>query len=128
MPYAWSIASCSMGSLLSGLFLDLAFPSTLLLWIHWTRSLRILIGGLWFPFYLGCPPLNSGIACLAYLNPGIACLAFQSSDCLDALWASLSGVQSSMTFVRLNVIGCCWGGMFSCPASTHWLIDCALAH
>ena len=53
------------------------------------------------------PQLNSGIACLAYLNPGIACLASQSSDWLGALWASLSGVQSSMTFVRLNVIGHC---------------------
>ena len=57
------------------------------------------------------------------MNPGIACLASQSSDWLDALWASLSGVQSSMTFVRLNVIGCCWGGTFNCPASTHWLIN-----
>ena len=74
------------------------------------------------------PPSNSGMACLAYLNPGIACLASQSSDWLDALWASLSGVQSSVTFVRLNVIGCCWGGMFNCPASTCWLISCALAH
>ena len=33
MPYAWILASCSVGSLLSGLFLDLAFPSALLLWI-----------------------------------------------------------------------------------------------
>ena len=32
--------------------------------------------------------MNSGIACLAYLNPLIACLASQSSDWLDALWAS----------------------------------------
>ena len=131
MPYAWTIASCSVGSLLSGLFLDLAFPSVLLLWIHWliVRVLRILSPGVCgFPFYLRCPPLNSGIACLAYLNPGIACLASWSSDWLDALWASLSGVQSSTTYVRLNVIGHCWGGMFNCPASTHWLMDCALAH
>ena len=49
--------------------------------------------------------MNSGIACLAYMNAGIACLASQSSDWLGALWASLSGVQSSVTFVRLNVIG-----------------------
>ena len=76
----------------------------------------------------GVAPLNSGIACLAHLNPGIACLASQSSYWLGALWASLSGFQSSMTFVRLNVIGCCWGGMFNCPVSTCWLIDCALAH
>ena len=74
------------------------------------------------------PPLKSGIACLAYLNPGIACLASQSSDRLDALWARLSGVQSSVTFVRLNVIGHSWGGMFNCPVSTRWLNNCALAH
>ena len=79
--------------------------------------------GVWLPFYLGCSPLNSGIACLAYLNPGIACLASQSSDWLSALWASLSGLQSSMTFVRLNVIGCCQSGMFNCPASSCWLIN-----
>ena len=88
MPYAWILASCSMGSLLSGLFLDLAFPSALLLWIHWfvVRLLRIL-GVLWSlqilplgseasPFIKGVPPLNSGIACLAYLNPGIAMSGF----------------------------------------------------
>ena len=62
------------------------------------------------------------------MSPGIACLASQSSDWLGALWASLSGVQSSVTFVRLNVIGHCEGGTFNCPASTCWLIDCALAH
>ena len=33
-----------------------------------------------------------------------------------------------MTLVRLNVIGHSWGGMFNYPASTCWLIDCALAH
>ena len=41
---------------------------------------------------------------------------------------ALSCVQSSVTFVRLNVIGHRWGGMFNCPASTCWLIDWALAH
>ena len=129
MPYAWIIASCSMGCLLSGLFLDLAFPSVLLLWIHWlvVRILGILPLGSEASLISRVSPLNSGIACLAYLNPGIACLASQSSDWLDALWASLSGVQSSMTFVRLNVIGHCWGGTFNYPASTCWLIDCALA-
>ena len=128
MPYAWIIASCSVGCLLSGLFLDLAFPSTLLLWIHWIPSEDCCYPwGLWLPLYLGCSPLNSGIACLAYLNSGIACLASQSSDWLDALWASLSGVWSSVTFVRLNVIGCSWGGTFNCPASTCWLINFALA-
>ena len=33
-----------------------------------------------------------------------------------------------MTLVRLNVIGRGWGGTFNYPASTCWLIDCALAH
>ena len=54
------------------------------------------------------------------------CLASWSSDWLDALWASLSGVQSSVIFVRLDVIGHSWGGTFNYPASTRWLIDCAL--
>ena len=65
MPYAWILASCSMGSLLSGLFLDLAFPSTLLLWIFfWGFSLESLDSresapGVWdFPFYLRCPPIE----------------------------------------------------------------------
>ena len=117
MPYAWVLASCSMGSPMFRLFLDLAFPSALLLWIHWITSEGCLCHSLClcvlsdslkpvgFPLYLGCPPLNSGIACLAYLNPGIACLASQSSDWLDAFWASLSGVKSSVTLVKLNVIG-----------------------
>ena len=48
--------------------------------------------------------------------------------CWSIFCRSATGVQSSMTFVRLNVIGHCWGGTFNCPASTHWLIDCALAH
>ena len=140
MPYAWILASCSMGSPMSRLFLDLAFPSALLLLIHWITSegclscslvlfsVSIALEACGLPLYLGFPPLNSGIAWLAYLNPEIACLASQHSDWLDALWASLSGVQSSMTFVRLNVIGCCWGGTFNCPVSTCWLINCALAH
>ena len=41
-----------------------------------------------------------------YVHPGIACLASWGSDWLGTLWASLSGIQSSVTFVRLNVIGC----------------------
>ena len=101
--------------------------------LFWGLFFRILCGfsgfsapGVWgFPFYLRCPPLNSGIACLAYLNPGIACLASQSSDWLDALWASLSGVYLSMTLVRLDVIGRGWGGTFNYPASTCWLVNSA---
>ena len=33
-----------------------------------------------------------------------------------------------MTLVRLSGICHCLGGMFNCPASTCWLISCALAH
>ena len=41
----------------------------------------------------------------AHAHPGIACLASWASDWLDAFWASLSGLQSSMTLVKLLVIG-----------------------
>ena len=58
----------------------------------------------------------------------IAGLDSWSSDWLGALWDSLSGIQSSVTFVRLNVIGCCYHGTFNCPTSTCKLIHCALAH
>ena len=81
-----------------------------------------------FPFYLGCSPIELWYSLSTYVHPGIACLASWSSDWLGALWASFSGIQSSVTFVKLNVIGHCYGGMFNCPASTCWLIDCALAH
>ena len=120
-------------------FLDLAFPSTLLLWISsedslW--SLRILcqfslwvlpLGSEAFSFISGIPPLNSGIACLAYLNPGIACLASQSSDWLDALWASLSWCLIKLELCKALCDWLLLGGTFNCPASTCWLIDCALA-
>ena len=85
------------------------------------------LGSVAFPFIWGVPPIELWDRLSTYVYPGIACLSSQSSDWLAALWASLSGVQSSMTFVRLNVIGHCLVGMFNCPASTHWLIDCALA-
>ena len=52
------------------------------------------------------PPIELWDSLSTYVNPGIACLASQSSDWLGALWVSLSGIQSSVTFVRLNVIGC----------------------
>ena len=94
MPYAWIIASCSVGCLLSDCSLDLAFPH---LWLSlsslplvWQNDLLTLCA---FPLYFGVPPLlNSGIALSSLVNSGIACLASQSSDWLDALWASLSSV------------------------------------
>ena len=63
--------------------------------------------GLWLPFYLGCSPIELWDSLSTYVNSGIACLASWSSDWIGALLASLSGVQSSVTFVRLNVIGHC---------------------
>ena len=61
--------------------------------------------GLWVPFYLGCSPIELWDSLSTYVHPGIACLASWASDWLGAFWASLSGLQSSMTLVRLDVIG-----------------------
>ena len=58
-----------------------------------------------FPFYLGYSPIELWDSLSAYVHPGIACLASQASDWLGAFWASLSGLWSSMTLVRLLVIG-----------------------
>ena len=107
MPYAWFLASCSMGShMFLLLILDLVFPS-------YFQSLRILpglllaeiaFGVLWPPFYLGYSPIESWDSLSGYVHPGIACLAFWASVWLGAFWASLShypsllGVYSSVTF------------------------------
>ena len=67
----------------------------------------------------------------ACVHPGIACLASWASDWLGALWDSLSGLQSSVTLVRVFMIGhSCdhWIGALKYLASKSWLIDCALAH
>ena len=65
MSYAWIVASCSVGYLLSDCSLDLAFPC---LWLSSLILPRLIdypeACGL--PLYLGFPPLNSGIACLAW--------------------------------------------------------------
>ena len=66
MPYAWFLASCSMGRhMFLLLFLDLAFPPLSL-----TSSLSgffqdccLLLGFCSPPFILGIFPLNLGIAC-----------------------------------------------------------------
>ena len=71
---------------------------------HWDSSYP---WGLWLPFYLGCSPIELWDSLSTYVHLGIACLASWTSDWLGALWASLSGIQSSMTFVRLNVIAHC---------------------
>ena len=65
MPYAWIVASCSMGCLLSDCSLDLVFPISGCL--SFSPSLFSLISRV--------PPL---------LNSGIACL-------LGELWDSMSG-------------------------------------
>ena len=65
MPYAWIVASCSMGYLLSDCSLDLAFPLALVVFSGspWLIACLEAYG---LPLYLGFPPLNSGIACLAW--------------------------------------------------------------
>ena len=83
MPYAWVVASYSVGCLLSNCSLDLAFPS----------SLAVLSNSFWLiPFVLFVEPVGFPYIPYSLVNPGIVCLASQSSDWLDALWASLSGV------------------------------------
>ena len=97
MPYAWFLASCSMGShVFLPLFLDIAFP-------YYFQSLRIPPGlllaefALGFcgpPFYLGYSPIESWDSLSGYVHPGIACLVFWASDWLGAFWASLSDYSS----------------------------------
>ena len=58
-----------------------------------------------FSFYLGYTPIELSDRLSAYAHPGIACLASQASDWLGVFWASLSGFQSSVTLVKLLVIG-----------------------
>ena len=65
----------------------------------------ILSWGLWLPFYLGYSHIELWDSLSAYVHTGIACLASQASDWLGAFWASFSGLQSSVTLVKLLVIG-----------------------
>ena len=85
MPYVWIVASCSVGCLLSDLFLR---PSVPHLWLS-CDSFSEACG---LPLYLGLPPIELWNSLSSLVNPGIACLASLSSDWLDALWASLSSV------------------------------------
>ena len=92
MPYAWVIASCSTGCLLSDCSLDLVFPSSLAVLADspWLGSLLKPVG---LPLYLvEFPPIELWDSLSSLVNSGIACLASQGSDWLDALWASLSSV------------------------------------
>ena len=98
-----------MGSPIFLIVPGLAFPSVLLLLGLVTSSSACCNtpGVCGIPFYLGCSPIELWDSLSTYVHPGIACLASWSFDWLGALWASLSGVQLSVTFVRLNVIGLC---------------------
>ena len=66
-----------------------------------------LPGVLYPPFYLGYSPIELWDSLSVYAHPGIACLVFQASDWLGAFWASLFGFHSSVTLVKLVVIGHC---------------------
>ena len=101
MPYALFLASCSMGSPIVLAVLDLTFPS-----VFASLSVSVSVSRLCsLSFYLRYSPIELWASLSAYVHPGIACLASQASDWLGALWASLSGFQSSVTLVRLLVIG-----------------------
>ena len=142
VPYAWFLASCSMGSHML-LFLLLTYISLCCCCSLGSLPLRFCS-----LFYLGCSPIDFWNSLSGYVHPGIACLAFWVSDWPGAFWASLSdypplsGVYPNMTFfVKLVMIGhCCdcLGGWLNCLVSTCWLIiiskgwpctnDCVLAH
>ena len=102
MPYALFLASCSMGSpMFLLLFLDLTLPSLRLL----SCSASLLEG---FSLYLfRVFPIELWDSLSVYVHPGIACLVFQASDWLGVFWDSLSGFCSSMTLVKLIMIGHC---------------------
>ena len=87
------------------------FPSALLLYmlfiswlIHPLIAYLLSLGSV-ASFYLGYSSIELWDSLSAYVHPGIACLASLASDWLGAFWASLSGLKSSMTLVKLLVIG-----------------------
>ena len=103
MPYALFLASCSMGSLI---FLIVPQPYVpLCLLVVFITFLEITPWGLWLPFYLGYSPIELWDSLSALAQPEIVCLASQASDWLCAFWASLSGLQPSVTLAKLLVIG-----------------------
>ena len=94
MPYAWIVASCSMGCLLSDCSLDLVFPLSLAVL---SNSPLLDLSGFSLEacgasLISRVPPIELWDSLSTLVNSGIACLASQSSDWLDALWASLSSV------------------------------------
>ena len=104
MPYALVLASHSMGS---PMFLFLSLNLTFPLQVHSLQGYWLTPGILWPPFYLGYSPIELWDSLSGYVHPGIAYLVSQASDWLGAFWASLSGLHSSMTLVKLFMIGHC---------------------
>ena len=91
MPYAWIVASCNVGCLLSDCSLDLAFPISGCLCLF-SLFLRLFFDPLNISLISRVPSHELWDSLSSLVNPGIACLASLSSDWPDALWASLSGV------------------------------------
>ena len=105
MPYALFLASCSMGSpMFLLLFLDLTVPSLRLLSCSASRIASCRDSP---SIYLGYSLIELWDSLSVYAHPGIACLALQASDWLGAFWASLTGFHSSVTIVKLIMIGHC---------------------
>ena len=94
MPYAWIVASCSMGCLLSDCSLDLVFPISHCPYLFSlsTSDRLITLEACGLPLYLEFPPIELWDSLSSLVNPGIVCLGSLSSDWPDALWASLSSV------------------------------------
>ena len=99
MPYALFLASYSMGSPIFPIVPRPYIPLCLCVSLHACLGLCSL------SFYLQYSPIELWDSLSAYAHSGIVCLASQSSDWLGALWARLSGFQSSVTLVKLLVIG-----------------------
>ena len=102
---------------------SLVFPSMLL------DTLDQADGGFEASLYTGYLPIAFWASLSSCMHHGIACLAFQAYDWPSACWSSLSGINPSMTFVSLAMIGHCsdhmtepLNGSLIILASTWWLI------
>ena len=108
MPYALFLASCSMGSPMFLLLLpDLMFPSPSLLSCLFLSASRIASCRDSPSIYLGYSSIELWDSLSVYVHCGIDCLAFQACDGWGEFWASLSGLHSSLTLVKLIMIGHC---------------------
>ena len=104
MLYALFLASCSMDSPIF-LIVPLPYISLCLCVSAYPLPLPLSLGLCSLSLYLGYFLIELWDSLSVYAHSGIACLASQASDWLGALWASLSGFQSSVTLVKLLVIG-----------------------